>query len=251
MGGELMYIENYFEPSGRPEGRSDEADKKEKSPGITELIDNGDEEPREFASKREVVTALDEAFKSDAHLFKKLKNHALKWYSLLAAGKKVGENDAADVVTLVVRKLLTQTRKWYKAKTPNIVNVMLMAIVSEIRNGRKKLKPTIKKTSFYDKNGDLVEEKIEEIVRAYLREDISDGTITEQVENWISRLMQIFEKKDDTVAFCVLEELLDIDRTEIKKPEEYIAGKLGISVTDVKNAIRRIRRTINSVINNQ
>lgn len=243
-----MIAENYFEPPGGLENKVPEINSKEREIKITETGDNEDEEPQEFASRREVATALNEAFSNDPYLFGKLKNHTLKWYALEATRKKVTENDAKDVITLVVKKLLLQKRKWYKAKTPNIVNVMLMAIVSEIRNERKKKKPVFKKTSFYNKNGDLVEEKKEEIIRAYLREDLFNGTITEQVEFWISTLLQTFEKKDDTVAYCVLEELLDIDRTEIKKPEEYIAGKLGLSVSDVKNAVRRIRRKIRSLI---
>ena len=244
-----MNTENYFEPPGGLENKLPEIKGGAKEIKETEHPDKEDEEPREFASRGEVVAALHEAFNTDPHLFVKLKKHALKWYAIEDAGKKVTEKDAADLVTLVVRKLLIQKRKWYKANTPNIVNVMLMVIVSVIRNERKKKKPIIKKTSFYDKNGDLVEVKIEEIVRAYLREDISDGTISDQVEDYIKRLEQIFETRDDTIAYSVLDELLNLDRTENKKPDEYIASKLGISSAEVKNAIRRIKRNINQLIN--
>jgi hypothetical protein len=243
-----MRMHESFEPPGIPGKERIETKAEGKEITQAENPEPGDEEPRNYASEGEVVKALDEAFKSDPNLYEKLRFQALKWLKFVNPGKKHTPEDAGDIVRLVVKKVLSQQRKWYRVKTPNIVNLLLMVIPSEIRNRKKKKKDPIIITRFYNKEGELVEDNNPEIIRAYLREELINEDASEQVEEWIIQLQKHFESKDDIIAYCVLNELLEIDRSENKNDKEYIAKELGISEPDVKNAMRRIRRKINSII---
>ena len=244
-------LENYFEPPGGLDNKIPDSNGLDLKIRTAEISDTGDDEQLEYASEELVLNALNDAFKSDQALFNKLKQHAIKWYALVDFKRNATDDDAADVVIESVIKIISLRRKWYNDKVPNIVNLILLVIVSEIRNGRKKKNPFVKETSFYNKDGELIEENSVDIIRAYLREDIFNGNTGEQIEDWITRLFNIFEKNNDVSAYFVLENLLEVDRTIIKEPEIHIASELKIDVAEVKNAIRRIKRNIHQLINNK
>lgn len=245
-----MMYENYFEPPGEAENGIPETNGIEKELEEAAIADTGDDEPRDYASDGEVSKALYEAFGSDTALFSKLKYHAIKWYALTDFKKKATEKDADNIVIEAVLKISCLKRKWNREKVPDIVNFIMLVIVSEIRNGRKKKNPYIRERSFYNKDGEFIGENNKTIVRAILREEILNGDAGEQVEDWINKLFNKLEKTRNTNAYNVLKQLLDLDRAVITDWEVHIANELKISVAEVKNAVRCIKRNIHQLIKN-
>ena len=92
----------------------------------------------------------------------------------------------------------------------------------------------------------MIEANLVDLQRAFVRADLENPAHRDQLEDLIDRLFTAL--KNDTVAYFVLEELLDIDHSEVKKPEALIAAKLQISEPEVRNAIRRIKRKIKKII---
>jgi len=207
--------------------------------------ENGDEEPRSFASPGEVTEALEEAFRNDKNLYLKLKGRALKLVRFYFHSNIMYDQTPEDVVNKILSLVISGKRKWYRNKIPDIVPLVYLVLHSYIRNERKKKNPIIRSIDLFNKDGELVESDIADLQRAYLREDLSDSELSVELEKNITRLFQ--ELEHDTVAYFVLEELLEIDHNELKKPEAFIAHKLQLSELEVINAIRRIRRRVSKI----
>ena len=207
--------------------------------------ENGDEEPRSFASPGEVTEALEEAFRNDKNLYLKLKGRALKLVRFYFHSNIMYDQTPEDVVNKILSLVISGKRKWYRNKIPDIVPLVYLVLHSYIRNERKKKNPIIRSIDLYTKDGELIESDIADLQRAYLREDLSDSELSVELEKNITRLFQ--ELEHDTVAYFVLEELLEIDHNELKKPEAFIAHKLQLFEPEVINAIRRIRRRVSKI----
>ena len=228
-------------PPNRSKAKSDEKDKGE--------LENGDEEPRLSASTWQVINAMEEAFRNDNYLLLKLQGQALKLIRFYFHSRMLHDLTAEDVVNKVITLLLTGKRKWYPDKVQSITELMFMAVHSFVRNERKKKKPIVLGIEIYNNAGELMETDLVDLQRAYLREDITNTEVSMELENNILALFKQLE--NDTIAYFVLEELLNIDHSELKKPEAYIAGKLQLSKPEVKNAIRRIRRRVSKITENR
>lgn len=242
----MTLFQNFNEPEGEfekkpPDRLKAKAEKKDQGE-----LDNGDEEPRPFASTLQAIAAMEEAFRKDENLLILLQGKALKLIRFYFHSNMIRDLTAIDVVNKALIPLITGKRKWYRDKVPEIVELMFMVIHSFIRNQRKKKKERVVGIDLYSRDGELIENDIVDLQRAYLREDLTDPELGEELEKNITRLFQ--ELEHDTVAYFVLEELLEIDHNEIKKPEAFIAQKLQISEPDVRLAKRRIKRKISKIM---
>jgi hypothetical protein len=241
----LMQLHYLNEPEGELEpGQPDRSKVKAEEQDNAES-ENGDEEPRSFASPGEVITALEEAFRNDKNLLVKLKSSALKLVRFYFHSSIMYDQTLEDIVYKTLSLIILGKRKWYRNRIPDIVPLVYLVLHSYIRNERKKKNPIIRSIDLYTKDGELIESDIADLQRAYLREDLSDLELSAELENNITSLFR--ELEHDTIAYFVLEELLEIDHNEIKKPEAFIAQKLQLSELDVKNAFRRIRRRISKL----
>jgi len=237
-----------------------------------ETADNADDEPEphrdedDIASIDEVLNALDSAYKSDKNLQTKLNYIALKNLYKYTGQARLSGYDAEEIVSIVITKILeseeAKRRKWNKTKHPNIVNFIFMCIVSFIRNERKKTSSTttplydIRETGLdvmegeknrYDKektvtptvvykNGQISENTNYDIASARNYREKAGEPIPDY-EELISDLEK--ELENDEIAFFVLQEILNNC-----KSNQEIAGELGITVKDVENASKRIKRKL-------
>jgi DNA-directed RNA polymerase specialized sigma24 family protein len=243
-----MQLQNFIEPEGEFEYKPPDRlhnKKKEEDTGSTE---SGDDEPRLYASTGAVIDALEEAFKNDKKLLIKLRFKALSWIRWYFFCDMIGNQTNEDVVEEVISKVVNGDRKWYPERTPNIVHLLLMTIVSHIRNELNKTK-TQKHIDIamdlYDKDSNLNEHNMAEIQRGYVLEYLQAEENKEELESRIERLFKDLE--DDYLAYFVLDEILKINHDDEKKSLSSIAIKLNISESEVRNAFRRIVRNYKKI----
>ena len=238
-----MLMQNYDEPENElrpkppdwnynPIGESDETDE----------VENEDDEPRIFASSQETVKALDEALRQNPKLYYIFCGIALKWIRWYFFKDAIDDHNAVDVVNVVLIKIMNCDRKWDPVKVPNIANLVFMSIVSYIRNQWKKKNNNLISIDIYNEEGELNEANIIDLQRAYIRDDLEQQLFGDQLEDLLEKLFT--KLKNDTEAYCVLDELLKNDYGAVKNPIPSIAFNLGMTVTNVKNALRRIKRKI-------
>jgi len=244
-----MQLHYLNESEGELEPRTPDRNRKKAEEKDKGEIQTGDEEPRSVASSQQIIAALEEAFKKDKNLLLRLQGQALKLIRLYFRKNMINDLTADDVVNKVISTIISGPRMWYLDKVPDIVKLMFMVLHSYIRNEKKKVRPSVRNIDLYNRDGELIETGIVDLQRAYLREDLEDPELGAELEKNINLLFQ--ELENDTIAYFVLEEFLEIDHNEIKKPEAYIAGMLQITELDVKNAVRRIRRRINKIMENK
>jgi len=146
-------------------------------------IDKNYEEQQDYAASETITYTLEKAFKADPHLMIKLNYHALKHIRYYFHQNMIGDLTAEDVVSIVIQKIICSDRKWYINRIPNIVSLLLMAIVSYIRNEVKKKKIIKVGIDLYDKDGNFIESNITDLQRAYLREDLKKEDFKDQVED--------------------------------------------------------------------
>lgn len=242
-----MQLQYFNEPEGEFDKKPpDRLKAKEKEQGE---LDNGDEEPRPFASPVQVIAALEEAFRNDKNLLIKLRFKALYWIRWYFFCDMIGNQTNEDVVEEVISKVVCGDRKWDPEKTPNIVHLLLMSIVSHIRNELNKTKRQRRNDSamdLYDQYGNLNEHNIAEVQRGYVLEYLQTEENKEELESRIERLFKDLE--DDYMAYFVLDEILKINHDDEKKSLSSIAIKLNISESEVRNAFRRIVRKYKKII---
>jgi RNA polymerase sigma factor (sigma-70 family) len=200
----------------------------------TEENDDGGEEPHGYASKKEIVNALEEAFKADKELHTKLLNFTNKriWYYFFSGTFK--GRDANDVLQIVIEKIIKGRRRWHKDRIPNIVEFILMVIVSYIRNEWKKKEISEECVGDFDDIEQLREAKLVELIRENAKRDAEDELFSKKYDELEKGCFAAFE--DDETAYFVLEYMLD----GVESNQEIAAG-LKISVNEVSNAKRRIK----------
>lgn len=234
------------EPEGELEPKPPDRNRVKAEEKDTGEFENGDEEPRSFASPMQVINAMEEAFRNDKDLFLKLTYRALKLIRFYFHTKLIFDQTPEDIVNEALNLIISGNRKWYPDNMPDIVQLIYLVLYSHIRNERKKKSPLLKGINLYNKDNELIENSIADLQRAYLREELIDPEQSAELEKNINALFQ--ELEQDMIAYFVLEEYLEIDHTEIKKPEVFIAQKLQISVDEVGLAKRRIKRRIKKIM---
>lgn len=196
---------------------------------------NGNKRGKNVATLVEVSQEIDTLSKNERLFYEKLINFTQK--VIYKAYPLLSDKNPKEYVHRALAKLLTGERKWYKDKHPDIMDAIRLAIKSEIEN-EKSLK-TINKhkhgegkvarfnSIYYTRDGeDYVTEIIDESpsIEDNLNKKILFGDIFKKLE-----------EKGDLIGFCVLDELLSGNENS------QIAEKLGISVREVENALKRIK----------
>lgn len=196
---------------------------------------NGNKSGKIVATLVEVSQEIDILSKNEKLLYEEIinftQNLIYKAYTLLS------DKNPKEYVHRALVKLLTGERKWYKDKHPDIMDAIRLAIKSEIEN-EKSLK-TINK----HEHG---EGKVARFISIYNTRDDEDYVIeirdeTPSIEDNLNKEMlfgDIFnelEENGDLVGFSVLDELLK------GNSNSQVAEKLGISVREVENALKRIK----------
>lgn len=220
-----------------------------------------------FATREEVVNAIETAIKNDKNLIIKLTKYAQrKIFGLY--GEKNGKLQPEDIVQEAISRILLLKRKWYKNKVPRIENLIIMTIVSLIRIENEKTKE--RENQLYNpieagitKNKNSIKSNFRVIPLFYTDENNSnnDNTVADtekykyqgskktednfdfeslDEEDYIIQLEK--ELEEDEIAFFVLQARLDGIKSNIE-----IAKELGIEVKDVENSLKRIVRKIKKV----
>jgi hypothetical protein len=226
------------------------------------------------ATEEEVFDALDKAYKD-----KKLQIKLLGFinsFIITKAGRPVIDNkNAEEFLTQAIDKVITLKRRWKKNRIPNIVNLIILAAISDIRHTlraknsggitggvnsliyddllpekqqkgeeeakrqRNRKKPVIIPLTAKDKEGQELPDSIADIEKARSYEENYFGleNLNGDFEEIIAKIET--ELDDDENAFFVFQERID----GVKSNKE-IAAKLGICVRDVENALKRIKRVI-------
>lgn len=215
-----------------------------KEDGFQQNENLDDENPKDelnvYASKEEAAEALEDAFKNIKNFNKRLHNYTLGKIRYYFNANSFRGNDAKDVVQTVIKRILTLRRKWYKNKIPDFHKFVRFAILSYIRNERKK-KDRLIEVELYDEEDNLTSETINEIIKEFAREDVTEKYFRDDLEILIQKCMD--ELKDDVYAAFVLEERLNREKSNIK-----IAANLGIEVCEVENARKRIRNKFQGLL---
>ncbi len=200
-----------------------------------------------YASRAEIIDALEEAYKNDPKLQTKLLYYALKQIRLYFKKDTIESNSAEDVVQIIMEKLIKGKRKWDKKRTPNIIHLVLMAVISYIRNERKRIKNQKRKGAIeyidhYDKEGFLNENNLPELIRAYTNEDLKDDEFRNDVEKFKQKCFMELEAKNDIEGYYVFEQIIERTySTDEADTNIQIAEDLNITVSEVENAKKRIK----------
>jgi DNA-directed RNA polymerase specialized sigma24 family protein len=207
-----------------------------------------------IASRTEVHKALEEAYSIDSKLQTKLLYFALKYIRFYFHRDSIEILTAKDVVQTVLVKFMEGDRKWDKKKVPNIVNTILMSIISYVRNEWKKMriqnrKGKIEYVDQYDEDGNLNEHNLPELIKTYMNEDLKVEELRDRIENMKMNCFRELEEKNDVDGYYVFEQIVENtylpDSRDLNKT---IADELGISVKEVENAKKRIRRSIKKFV---
>ncbi len=193
----------------------------------------------EYASTKEVWKAINFAYKNDPRLHTKLLYYALKKIRLYFRKDAMGLLNAEDIVQVVIIKLIEGERKWNKKKF-DIYRQLMMSIFSFIRNEYKRIKTGkhITYISYFDEDG-MPDENI--------TSGAFEDCIYKELENnefqRIERCRASLEAGNDADAYYVFEEMLKQINSNMR-----IAENLNLTVKDVENAKKRIRRIVNKEV---
>ncbi len=197
-----------------------------------------------YASKDEIIKALEDAYKNIPNFHKRLIYFSLKYIRIYFNSSSFRGLAADDVVNIVIEKVINLKRKWYRNKIADLSQFLRFSILSFIRNEKKRKdanEPIDNSEEVYGTDGDLREEKFIDLVRETLRQDLIDKNFAVNFESLIDKCYTAFEK--DYEAFFVFDARLDGETSNIK-----IAGDLKIEVKEVENALKRIKYKLNKII---
>ena len=122
-----------------------------------------------------------------------------------------------------MEKIIKGKRRWDKRRIPNIIHLVLMSIFSYIRNERKRMKNqkrkgTIEYIDQYDKEGNLNENNLPELIKAYTNEDLKDEEFNNNVEELKQKCLMELEARNDVEGYYVFEQIIErtysIDTTD-------------------------------------
>ena len=197
-----------------------------------------------FASKGEVIEALENAYKNIPGFHKRLIYFTLKHIRLYFHSDSFRGIAADDVVNTVIEKTINLKRKWYRDKITDFSQFLRFSILSYIRNERKRKEanePIDNSDELYDWEGVFREERFIDLVRETLRQDFAEENFALNFEMLLDKCYSAFEKDENT--FFVFDARLDGEKSNVK-----IADDLKIEVKDVENALKRIKYQINKLI---
>lgn len=241
--------------------------------GETDPETESDSEPEplrtgheQIASVLEANEAISLAYKRDVSLNDKLLISAQKIIIGYIGKHNEYSLTAEDFLIEAIKRILDGKRKWDKVKVPKIENLIIMTMVSLIRiefqrfsrpvdqlykeyevdpdydwTDKNRSKPYLIKMYGRDKHGKKIENTIADNEKFKLtgREEIENAFDFEQPDEneFFNKIESMFE--DDEVAYFVLQEILDGEKSNIN-----MAAKYGISVSEVENAKKRIKRKL-------
>lgn len=223
----------------------------------------------EFASREEVLNAIEEAYKRTKNLQVKLLNFARKKI-IEEMGKKADERlTTEDIVSEAIYRISIGKRKWYKNRVEKIENLILMVIVSLIR---------IESAKRPDEDNPLYNEieagiesvkkkpkpRIIPLYKEFDKKEVSSNSVAETestknnnkdsydsefdfeskgLEDYIEEVEDALD--NDEIAFYVFQARLNGMRSNID-----IANDLGVDVKEVENALKRLRRILLKITKN-
>lgn len=215
-----------------------------------------------IASREEVSNAIETAFKKNNNLSTKLLKYIQHKIFLLTGKKVINGVDPEDILFESIKRILQGKRKWKKNIVPNVVHFILMVASSLIKHQlekipneanplyndledgsstikKKKLKPKFISLNEYDENEKskdktIIDEKVASEFDQSNFDFEKDG-----FEEMVSKIENELEADNDLNAYYVFQERVNGIKSNIK-----IADNLGITVKDVENALKRIKRII-------
>jgi hypothetical protein len=228
---------------------------------------DAEKDEENIASKKEVLTALNELFARKPNICANLANYAKYHIEKFTGNMQIDGTYADDIVEIVFEKILLCIRKWYKDRVKTIDDLIYLAILSEIRNLVKKSKknnhlqdnlndkenknrrksnpkPIVIPLYGTDRNGKLKENSIadEENVKPFSEDDIYADDVTgfeEYIAMIEKELEAIGDKDNGILSYFVFQERLKGNRSNIKTAKD-----LGVEVNEVENAVKLLKRTV-------
>uniref|UniRef100_A0A832G250 Uncharacterized protein n=1 Tax=Ignavibacterium album TaxID=591197 RepID=A0A832G250_9BACT len=224
---------------------SDEAVNYESFADTGELKDENelitDETEDNIATVEEVKEEIKRVFEEDKKLMTKLIKLAEANIYGFTQEREICGLKPDDIVMNSIEDILEGRRKWKKDKCPNIVVLIIGAIKSNVSNllNSKEYKFN-QKVIPIQQNDDENQEEINlydnEIGKRYSPNEIKNDT---DEEEFFQKILDLFS--DDEEAYCVLHEIIYGLDYDVKEQNQLLAKRLGISVTDVENAKKRIK----------
>jgi DNA-directed RNA polymerase specialized sigma24 family protein len=204
-------------------------------------FDDATEQDAEFASKDEIIAALEYSYDTIPQFHERLLYFALSKIRFYFGEDTFNGFTAEDAVQNVLESILAMRRKWYTKKIPDFHKFIRLALLSSLRNEKNK-KERGEEVPLFDEEGEFGKETLREILKEFGRQDLTEHYLQENFEQLILKCMD--ELKDDVYASFVFEQRIEGCRSNIE-----IAKTLGIEVRDVECALKRIKNTLSIVSN--
>ncbi len=244
------------------------------------------EEGENVASKQEVIDALKkylsgkkitiktESGEEEVSVFDRLAFKANDFIYRYTKSNVIDGLDGKDIVQIVVEKIVTLKRKWYKDKVATIGDLIFLCILSEVRNRAKKFntrkddplykepeagveekkkrkeKPKIIPLYGTDKDGNRKENCIpDEEKSKRLSKDDFYYEAEKGIEELIEEVEEKLEKKADKdkgLSFYVFQERLEGNHSHIETAKKY-----GVEVREIANAYKVVKREVINITDNK
>jgi len=194
----------------------------------------------DYASKEEIIVALITCLGKGNNVRQSLSYYSLGLLRYYFGCDNIRGLTSDDVVHNVIEKILGGIRKWDKRKFPELIDFIRVAILSYIRNERKR----VDKYEELDLCEEVENENLSssDYVRICIENDLNTGTLNAECFAELCTKL-INSLNDDIYASFVLEKRLEGMKSNIQ-----IAEQLGLEVKEVEKTLKRIKRKYTEVI---
>ena len=114
------------------------------------------EKENNHASAEEVINEFENAYKNIPNFHKRLVYFTLKTIRTYFNQNNIRGRDSEDVVQIVIEKIISLKRKWYRDTIPEFPKFIRLSIISYIKNEKKR-----KETEPVEKSIDITDEEAE------------------------------------------------------------------------------------------
>lgn len=231
-------------------------------PPISSESETGeDSEPNQagekFATKEEVTLAIEHLYKKDKNIQDKFIRYAQKKITQITGKKENVKIEAEFIVEEAIYRILKGNRKWYQNRVESIFYLILMVVISlikieyvkklsdvnplyneketgSVKRKKNKANKHLKYISYSDKKEEAAKDPAEvAMAKSYFNENRNfEDSDLEYLINEMELLLE-----DDEEAYFVFQARLEGVKSNIE-----IAKTLGLNVSAVENALKRIKR---------
>ena len=202
------------------------------------------EKENNHASAEEVINELENAYKQIPNFHIRLVYFTLKTIRTYFNQNNIRGRDSEDVVQIVIEKIISLKRKWYRDTIPEFPKFIRLSIISYIKNEKKRkeiIEPVENSDDIYDWEGNFREDLFEDLIQESLRQSYAENNFAIDFDKLLDRCYAEFEKDEN--VFFVFDARINGEKSNIQ-----IAKQIGIEIKEVENALKKIKYHINKII---